>query len=153
MKLPKWMKWKLQGQTDVSYVPSAYVDELDEVDISSQGALEFTFQQGALQVTPSSQALTLKIGYDAVSTDIYDPGQNVIRGTAHILATRTAAYIASLRNGMGTLQKKLDQKADRDWTNFCKLVVKKNQSKQIVVGLIHGRSYSRGMPQITAPPE
>jgi hypothetical protein len=149
MKLPKWMKWKLQGQPDTSYIKSAYVDELGEVGLSSEGALEFTFQQGALQITPSSIGLTLKIGYEAVSTDIYDPAQNVIRGTAHILAVRTAAYVASLRNGMGTLQKKLDQKADRDWTNFCKLVVKKNQAKQIVAGRLHGRSNSAG-PQIQA---
>jgi hypothetical protein len=151
MKLPKWMKWKLQGQPDTSYVKSAYVDELTEVALSSQGALEWTFQQGALQITPSSSALTLKIGFDAVSTDLYDPAQNVIRGTAHILAVRTAAYVAALRNGMGTLQKMLDAKASKDWTAFCKLVTKKNQSKQIVAGLLHGRSYSVGMPQVTAP--
>jgi hypothetical protein len=151
MKLPSWMKWKLQGQPDTSYVRSAYVDELAEVALSSQGALQFTFQQGALQVTPSAVALTLKIGYEAVSTNIYDPAQGVIRGTAHILAVRVAAYVASLKGGMGSLQKMLDAKADRTWTAFCKLVTKKNQSKQIVAGLLHGRSYSSGMPQIQAP--
>jgi hypothetical protein len=150
MKLPKRIRWKLQGQPDTSYSDSAYRDELDEVAQDSQGALEWVFQQGAIQITPSSAALTLKIYFDAVSTDIYDPAQNVIRGTAHILALRVAAYVASLQNGMGTLQKKLDAKANSAWTSFCKLVTMKQQSKQRVAGSLHPRGRSAG-PVPAAP--
>lgn len=150
MKLPKEIRWKIQGQPDTSYFPSAYVDELDEVGPDSEGCLQWTFQQGSIQITPSSVALTLKIYFDAVSTNIYDPAQNVVRGTAHILSTRVAAYVASLQNGMGSLQKKLDVKADKAWTSFCKLVVMNSQSKQRVARSIHRRRYPSGTPNYSS---
>lgn len=151
MKLPVSMKWKIQGQDDVSYQPSDQVDELDEVSAGSQGAIEWTFQRGGLQVTPSAVALTLKIYFDAVSTNIYDPAQGVVRGTAHILSYRTAAFVASLNNGMGTLQAKLDAKANRSWTSFCNLCVQRQQSKQRSPRPIHRRNGPFGMPIIQAP--
>lgn len=151
MKLPKEIWWKQQGQPDTSYLKSDYVDELDEVSQASIGAIEWTFQQGAIQLTPSSVPLTLKIYFDAVSTNIYDPAQNVIRGTAHILAARVAAYIASQQNGMGTVQKKLDMKANSAWSSFCKLVTMKQQSKQRSPRPVHRRYFRNGMPMPNAP--
>lgn len=150
MKLPKQIRWKQQGQPDTSYRKSDQVSELDEVSEASIGALQWTYQQGAVQVTPSSVPLTLKIYFDAVSTDIYDAAQNVIRGTAHILAARTAAYIASQQSGMGTLQRKLDQKANNSWTSFCKLVAMQQQPKQRSPRPIHRRFFRNGMPMPTA---
>lgn len=150
MKLPKKIRWKQQGQPDTSYLKSGQVDELDEVSEASIGALEWTYQQGAIQITPSSVPMTLKIYFDAISTDIYDPAQNVVRGTAHILAARTAAYIASLQNGMGTLQKKLDAKADSSWSSFCKLIVMQQQSKPRSPRPMHRRFFRNGMPMPTA---
>ncbi|HEY1808849.1 MAG TPA: hypothetical protein VGG42_09820 [Acidobacteriaceae bacterium] len=151
MKLPKQIRWKQQGQPDNSYIKSAMVDEVDEVDPTAIGITEWTFQQGSIQVTPSAIPLTAKIYFDAVSTDIYDPAQNVIRGTAHILAYRVAAYVASLNNGMGTLQKKLDAKSARSWTAFCSLVVMNGQSKQRSPRPIHRRTYPYGQPTPLAP--
>jgi hypothetical protein len=146
MKLPKRVDWKQQGQPDTSYIQSSYVDELDDVGIGSIGFFEWTFQQGSLQVTPSSVPITARIYFDATSTNIYDPAQGVIRGTGHILAPRVAAYVASLQNGMGTLQKKAETKAKEAWLMFCKLVVMNSQSKLRSPRPIHRRTWPMGMP-------
>lgn len=146
MKLPKKMKWKQQGLPDTAYQWSAYRSELDEVAADSIGAVQYTFQQGGLQITPSSVPLTLKIYFDAISTNIYDPAQGVIRGTAHILAARVAAYVASLKNGMGTLQKKAELEASNSWNSFCKLSTMNGQSKQRSPRPMHRRYFRNGMP-------
>jgi hypothetical protein len=151
MKLPRRLTWKLQGQPDVLYQLSQHVTELRDTDGANQGVPEWRFADGALQVTPSSVAATLRIYFDAVSTDIYDPAQNVIRGTAHILALRAAATIASVNNGMGTLQKKLDQKRDRAWASFCNLVVMNSQQKRRTAKPIHSHRSQGGSPVVLAP--
>ncbi|MGP8269109.1 MAG: hypothetical protein ACLQLH_03500 [Terracidiphilus sp.] len=151
MKLPKRMDWKLQGVPDIEYQPSNLVTELDDVDLSSEGVPEWRFASGGLQITPSSVAVTLRVYFDAVSTDIYDPAQNVIRGTAHILALRAASTIAAVNNGLGTLQKKLDQKRDRAWTSFCNLVVMNDQQKRRVAKPTHTHGNLQGTPVVNAP--
>lgn len=147
MKVPTRLDWKQSGQPDTSYLRSAYVDELDDVGPNSVGALQWTFQQGAIFITPSTTALVARIYFDAVSTDLYDASQNVIRGTAHILAARVAAYVASLNNGMGALQVKLEKKSAKVWNDFASVVNMKNQAKQRGPRPMHRRIFPTGMPQ------
>jgi len=146
MKLPVVVEWKQQGQADTFYAPSSFVDKLDDVAPSNIGAQQWVWQQGMLLVTPSGVAMTLRITFDQLSTNIYDPAQNVIRGTGHILAARVASFVAANNNGMGTLQKAADAKAKRSWLMFCKLVVMNQQSKQRSPRPIHRRTWPIGSP-------
>lgn len=146
MKLVDGVDWKLQGQPDTSYLASDLVTELDDVAPTSVGALEYKFTQGALQITPSTSAMVLRIKYEAISTDIYDPAQGVVRGTAHIVASRTAAMVAGLKNSMGKYADRAQALADRDWTAFRSLVVMKEQSKLRGPRPIHRRSWRGMMP-------
>lgn len=151
MKFPKWVKWKLQGQPDYLYNLSAFANELDEVDTAtSVGALQWRFADGALQVTPSVTPMTLKIYFDQQSTDRLDPAQNVIRGTAHILAFAVASEAAGAVKGMENRALGLEAKRKAAWNQFKGVLVKNNQGKQIVAPPMHPR---RGVatPYIPAP--
>jgi hypothetical protein len=149
MKLPTGVEWKVQGQPDTAYMSSDYVNELEDVQPSSVGALEFTFIQGALSVTPSSVPLTLRITFDAMSTNLYDSAQGVIRGTAHILSYRVAAFVAGVK-GMKNAEKTNGQRAMRSWNSFCNLAVMRGQVKKVVAQPIHKRNFSSQMPFIKA---
>lgn len=135
MKFPLRVRWKLVGQEDLEYKPSALVQELDEVSIASLGALEWRNANGAIQITPSSSAVTLKVYYDAMSSDVWDPQTQVIRGTAHILACRVAFYVAGIR-GMD-LAPRLEKKAGRAWDVFSRTLSKVKQAQLVMVPKTH----------------
>lgn len=151
MKFPKWVDWKLQGQPDYMYVPSAHVSKLAYVDNAvSYGALQWTFVDGALQVTSSVTPLTLNIFFDEMSMNVYDPAQNVIRGTAHILAAAVAAEAAGIRKGMENVAKRLDAKHMKLWNAFKSVLVMNNQDKQVTAPPMHPRRVVP-TPYVAAP--
>ena len=135
MKAPRRMKWKLTSQPDTMYLDSISTDELDEVPADSIGNNEYTFEDGALQVTPSGTATTIKIYYDQMSTNIFDPQGNVIRGTAHILALRVAADVADIK-GM-SIAKKRDDQAGKAFDDFAAFLSKQKQGARKLVPRIH----------------
>lgn len=136
MKTPKTVKWKPQGQPDTAYQFAAGpVLELREVDPACEWMREWRNANGALQVTPVALATTLKVSFDQLSTTIYDPNQNVIIGTAHILAARVAFYIANVR-GM-PMAPLLEKKMNKAWAAFASKVVKTRQGNSVVVPKIH----------------
>jgi hypothetical protein len=152
MKLPKQIRWKLVGQPDDLYqVSTGPVLELDEVDTAqSVGALQWRFGDGAIQITPSVADMTLKVYFDQMSTNIYDPSQQVIRGTAHILAARVATEVAGARKGMEKRRDTLEKKAFRSWNAFKTLLVKNNQSRPVTAQPIHPRR-NVATPYVAAP--
>lgn len=141
MKFPKDVNWKLVGQPDSQYqASSGPVAQLLHVDTSSSyGALQWKFAQGGLQVTPSVTSMVLEIIYDAMSTDIFDPDQGVIRGTAHILAFDVARAMAEARKGMEARGKQLRADYTRAWNQFKGVLIKNNQSTQQEAQQIHGK--------------
>jgi hypothetical protein len=144
MKFPKYVKWKLSSQTDEYYQFSAKVQEIDEVNPANIGAWQWRNAQGSIQITPSNAAVTLKVYFDTISTNIYDPNQQVIRGTAHILAPRAAATVAALGGDLTKRQAFLQAKASRNWNAFLVLLVQQNQQENISNPPIHGRRRSQG---------
>jgi hypothetical protein len=140
MKYPKLVKWKLPADPDYLYRTSAFVQELDEVDTAvSYGALQWRFGDGAIQVTPSNTPLILKVYFDQMSTNIYDPTQNVVRGTAHILAARVATAVDEIRPAMQKRALLNAARAKRSWNAFKSLLVKNNQGKQVQAQAMHPR--------------
>jgi hypothetical protein len=140
MKLPKGVWWKLTGQPDIMYQPSiGPVGELTEVqDSASVGALQWRYAQGAIQITPSVETMTLKIFYDVVSTNVVDPDTGVVRGTAHILAFDVASEIAGARKGMEQRSAALALKRTRAWQAFKDVIVKNQQSNPVEAKPLHG---------------
>lgn len=141
MKWGKRIDWKLKGQEDVAYRTSTPVQELDYVQVSNLGAWQWKQADGALQVTPSNGVITLKVYFDTISTNIVDPAQNVIRGTAHILALRVAVTILGARGDLSRQRLPfLEKKMAKAWGAFkSTLVMYTKQIKSVSARPIHAR--------------
>ena len=140
MKLPTNVKWRLPSEPDYQFKPSSFANMIAEVDTSvSFGALQWAFIGGALQVTPSSADMILKVYFEQMSTSVYDPVQGVVRGTSHILAHDVAILCCGARKGME--KRKVDLKMDRKaaWNQFKNVLTKNNQGKPIVARPLHPR--------------
>jgi hypothetical protein len=140
MKSPKYVKWKLTSQTDEFYQLCALVEELDEVNISNIGAWQCRFANGSIQITPSNIPITVKVYFDTVSTNIFDPAQNVIRGTAHILSLRVACSICAIAGDQVKRGAWLDKKAHKAWNKFLVVLSKVKQQTKIQNPRLHGRT-------------
>lgn len=149
MKFPKWVDWKLPGQPDSMYTPSAMVSELQDFDAAT-GAWQWRFGDGGLQVTKAAVDVALRVYFDTMSTTIYDPAQGVIRGTAHILAAAVAREVYSARKGMEKQAARMDLKYKKIWNSFKSVVVMNNQGKQPTAKPMHPRQRV-ATPYVPAP--
>jgi hypothetical protein len=145
MKFPKYVKWKLSSQTDEYYEFSAFVEELDEVNPVNIGTWQWRNANGSIQITPSNAAITLKIYYDTISTNIYDPTQEVIRGTAHILAPRVGASVCAVAGDQAKRGPWLEKKAFKAMNKFLIVLSQQKQQKNISNPPIHGRRRTTGV--------
>lgn len=145
MKFPKYVKWKLSSQTDEFYRLSSLVQELDEVNPANIGTWQWRNANGSIQITPSNIAITLKVYYDTISTNIYDPTQEVIRGTAHILAPRVGASICAAAGDTVKRGAWLDRKATKNMNAFLVTLVQQKQQTNISNPPIHGRRRRNGV--------
>lgn len=137
MKLPQRLKWKVQGTPDTEYQVGEFMDpsDLPEVGSTAVGITAWAWN-GVIQCVPSTQALTVKLWYDVLSTTITDPQTGVVQGTAHILAFRVASKIAGIRGMSMAADLAADGKAA--WHTFAVVLAKLNQSKKIVPRKLHG---------------
>lgn len=129
---PKMLWWKIKGYPDTGYAQSNLVDELDDCAVGTIGCPQYRWAQGSIQVTPTGSAVTLRIAFFALATDLADSAQSVMRGIGFILATQVAAVIAAGNNNMGKLQQKLERNLARDKQNLSTLMVMQGQSKLLV---------------------
>lgn len=128
---PKEVWWKVAGQPDTSYSQANAVSEIADVQIGNLGVQQYRWAQGSIQITPSATPVTLRIYYFALSTDIYDNAQSVMRGLGNILALQVAAYICALNNGMGKTGPKLEKTLARDKQNFKNLIQMQAQAQNM----------------------
>jgi hypothetical protein len=128
---PKRVDWKQTGQPDTSYSQADAVNELDDVQLGNLGVQQYRWAQGSIQLTPSYQPVTLRIYFFALSSDIYDDAQKVMRGIGFILANQVAAYIAASNNQMGKLGAKLEKDLARNKQNLSNLLVMQAQAQNI----------------------
>lgn len=141
MKAPKWVDWKMPGDPDVLYRPSAMVDKLDYVQASNMGAWQWKNANGSIQVTPSAGPITLNVGMDTMSTNIYDPAANVIRGTAFILACKAASTVLQTRGDLtGKRGAFLEKKATKVAGDFFQVLTLIKQQERRSARPIHNRS-------------
>ena len=135
---PKRLDWKLQGQPDTSYQQSDPVNELDDVQIGNLGPWQYRWAQGSIQTTFFSTAITMRVYFYALATDVYDQAQTVMRGIGFILATQVATLICATNNNMGKLAAKLEKNLTRDKQNLSNLLTMTAQAQ-----LIHFRGTRR----------
>jgi len=128
---PKRVDWKQTGQPDTNYDQANAVNELDDVQLGNLGVQQYRWAQGSIQLTPSYQPVTLRIYFFALSSDIYDDAQKVMRGIGFILANQVAAYIAASNNQMGKLGAKLEKDLARNKQNLSNLLVMQAQAQNI----------------------
>jgi hypothetical protein len=128
---PKRLDWKVTGQPDTSYSQANAVNELADVQIGNLGVQEYRWAQGSIQLTPSYTPVTIRLYFYALSTDIYDNAQSVMRGIGFILALQVAAVIAASNNNMGKAQAKIEKSLARDKQNLCNLLVMQAQAQNI----------------------
>ncbi|HEV2709145.1 MAG TPA: hypothetical protein VGU67_02930 [Edaphobacter sp.] len=145
MKFPKYIKWKLTSQTDEFYQLSNFVQELDEVNPANIPVTQWRNAQGSIQITPSAQTVNLKVYFDTISTNIYDPTQQVIRGTAHILAPRVAAAVCATGGDLTKRFAYFDAKWRRNWNAFLVVLVQQQSQRNISNPPIHGARPRAGM--------
>jgi|GEM_PF-5637583 len=139
MKFPKYVKWKLPSQTDEFYQLSHLVQELDEVNAANVGAWQWRNANGSIQITPSNEPVTLKVYFDTISTNIYDPTQQVIRGTAHILAPRVGAAVCAIAGDQVKRGAWLQAKAFKNMNDFLVVLTQQKQQRNVSNPPIHGR--------------
>lgn len=149
MKQPKYLWWKIPGQPDSNYVLAELVEELSYPQ-NLAGVNEWRNANGAIQINPSVIDVTIKVSYDMMSTLVYDPLQQTIRGTAGLLATRVARMMASVRRGMEKRAQDLRQQSIEEWNVFKSVSVMKRQGKSTVPPRLHPtrRAYT---PTVLAP--
>ena len=128
---PKRVDWKVTGQPDTSYDQANAVNELADVQLGNLAVQEYRWAQGSIQLTPSYSPVTVRIYFFALSTDIYDNAQSVMRGIGFILALQVASYICASNNNMGKLQAKLEKNLARDKQNLTNLLVMAAQAQNI----------------------
>jgi hypothetical protein len=135
MKLPNRLKF--QGTDDTTYSPGQFMDpsSMPEVGNASVGIIAWAWN-GVIQVTPSAQAMTVKLWFDVLSTTVTDPSTGVIMGTAHILAFMVASRVANIR-GM-PMEMRIEKDRVATWNNFATTLSKLNQAKKIVPRKLHG---------------
>ena len=126
---PRRLDWKAQGQPDTSYLEADLVQELDDVMVGNLGCQQWRWAGGSIQTTPSYTAVTLRIYFDALSPNIYDPVQQVVRGIGRILALSAAVDICAGNNQMGKLQARLEQKLGQAKRKFSSLIVMQGQAQ------------------------
>lgn len=136
---PKRLDWKIQGQLDPSYIESAAVNELDDVQQGNLGCQQYRWAGGAIQTTPSYTAVTLRVYFFALSQSIYDSASQLMRGIGFILARQVAIEVCASNNQMGKLQLRLEKSLSRDKQNFTNLIVMQQQAQ-----LIYPRGTKRG---------
>ena len=128
---PKRVDWKVTGQPDTSYDQANAVNELADVQLGNLAVQEYRWAQGSIQLTPSYTPVTIRIYFFALSTDIYDNAQSVMRGIGFILALQVASYICASNNNMGKLQAKLEKNLARDKQNLTNLLVMAAQAQNM----------------------
>ncbi|MDE2102974.1 MAG: hypothetical protein KGL39_37365 [Patescibacteria group bacterium] len=129
---PKRLDWKPQGQPDTAYLESDLVEELDDVAPGNLGCQQWRWANGSIQVTANyGGAVTLRIYFDALASSLWDQSAGIMRGIGNVLALAAAKQIAATNNGMGTLQKELQDEFAKAKRSLSSLLVMQKQSQNI----------------------
>lgn len=134
---PIGIDWKLVGSDDTTYTPANAVSELDDYEQGSIGILEYSWQGGTILTVPSAQPITARIRFNAMSTTLVDPTDNMIRGVGDIIAFRTAELIYAVRGN----PLKVDMKTygDTALDDFISMSVMRSQTIATEVPATHRR--------------
>lgn len=126
LMLPKKVEWKLVGDPDTAYKEAAKMDVMPDLDPTTQGISAWVWRNSTLYISPSSIAIVVRVTFEAMSTTLVDPTDNVYRGTMHIIALRVAELVWFIR-GNKDMSIKMQQDAQAAEDDFEVLCVMSNQ--------------------------
>lgn len=131
LMVPELIEWKLVGQADTEYVEAEKRDKVLDVAPGTEGIASWEWRGGNIYVSKSSADVVLRVRFQAMSTNIVDATDNVIRGVTNILAYKTAALVSRKRGGDGgaKLAMSYEGMGREAMDNFTVLMVK-NAQKQ-----------------------
>jgi hypothetical protein len=131
MELPTSIEWRNAGDDDAKWKPVPRVDKIKDVTNSSIVA-SWKWESENVLISPCMNPVDLRVCFDALTAELDDPTQEIIRGALNVLAYRTAELVAAKRGGLaGTgepLAKYLERKGTIAADNFESLCVKRSQS-------------------------
>lgn len=127
LMLPKRVEWKLAGAPDTTYVEARNVDELDDYDSGLVGIPEVWWAGGSIQTPASSVDLTLRVTFLAMSTNLVDPNDSMVRGASNVISYKVAGFIYSIR-GNDPLAAKMEQRGDDAQDTFERMAVMRDQA-------------------------
>lgn len=124
---PIRIDWKVQGYSDVNYVGSGQVNELDDVTVGNVGCQQWRWASGSIQLTPSYTPVVLRVYFYAYTAGVYDPNAQVMRGTGQLVALQAGLMVAGVNNGMGQLGPMLAKRLQTAKQTFSNLLVMQSQ--------------------------
>lgn len=137
---PLSVEWRLVGADDAEWQNVPRVDKVIDVPgnetagigTSEQGVDSYAWRNSTIYLTPSGVPVDLRVCYDALTVNIADPTDSIIRGAINIFAYRTAQHVAAFRGGLaGTgepLAKYLERMFGDENEDFVSLMTKRSQS-------------------------
>jgi hypothetical protein len=140
---PIGIDWKLVGSDDSTYAHSNAVTELEDLAQGTVGLLQYSWQGGTILTTPSAQDVVMRIRFNAMSTTLVDPTDNMIRGVGDIISFRTAELIYGIR---GNAVQKVDMKnfGDDALNDFIALSIMTSQAIRTSIPSTHRRNGNGG---------
>lgn len=150
LMLPKRVEWKPAGDPDTSYEVLRDVDDLDDVPDGTIGMIEWHWGGGSLQVTPSSADVDVRVTFLAMSTNLVDPNDNMVRGCTNVIAYATASLIYTIR-GNDPLALKMENRSEDALETFERAAVMRDQAKSSRMPPQHPRYLPKNF-YVTATP-
>jgi hypothetical protein len=145
------VEWKLPGQDDTYFDAADRMDELDDFPPGTQGVLQFAWEGGTIRVTPSSVPVILRVRFNALSTNLVDPSDGMVRGIEDIVAFFTAEIIWSIR-GNPQMQANCKQWGADALDDFLAMSVMNTQGTFDRVPAVHRRFITGAqMPNVNVP--
>ena len=138
---PVSIDWKPVGDDDTEYDPADAVREVDDFPQGIPGIEEYSFQGGTIVLSPSSIDVTARVRFKAMSTNLVDPTDNMIRGVGDIIAYRVAELICAIR-GNQALKVDMRTYGDTALDDFISMSVMRDQANLYTIPPTHRRGGS-----------
>jgi len=151
LMLPKNVEWKPAGDSDTEYAPLRDVEMLDDVPDGTIGMTEWKWAGGMLQITPSSAAVDVRVTFLAMSTNLVDPNDKMVRGCTNVIAYAVAGLVYKIR-GNDPLALEMRNSGSDALETFERAAVMRDQAKVNRMPPQHPRILRRNNFSVTATP-
>lgn len=142
---PVALQWKNPGEEPTMYegrdIPR--VDRVLDQNASSTatGIANYEFRNGIIYISPSANALDIRIKFQSAPSALDESTDTIIQGTTNIFVYKVAAQVAA-RNGQSELAQQLETDLWKAKSNFEQMMVKQSQVQHRRFGRMNRRAYN-----------